>query len=60
MSYLLADGWIITMNPQREILEQASLVIEDDKISAIGTRTALAKAYPEAETVDCRERIIMP
>ncbi|WP_215844784.1 amidohydrolase family protein [Candidatus Pantoea bituminis] len=60
MSYLLADGWIITMNPQREILEQASLVIEDDRISAIGTRTALAKAYPEAETVDCRERIIMP
>ncbi|WP_312666440.1 amidohydrolase family protein, partial [Pantoea sp. CTOTU49201] len=60
MSYLLAVGWIITMNPQREILEQASLLIEDKTIRAIGTRDALQQRYPEAEIIDCRERIIMP
>ncbi|HBY0021417.1 MULTISPECIES: amidohydrolase family protein [Klebsiella pneumoniae complex] len=60
MSYLLADGWIITMNAQRDILEQASLVIEGNRISAIGTREALQQRYPEAEIINCRERIIMP
>ncbi len=60
MSYLLADGWMITMNAQRDILEQASLVIEGNSISAIGTREALQQRYPEAEIINCRERIIMP
>lgn len=60
MSYLLADGWIITMNEQREILERGSLVIEHDKIAAIGTHADLASRYPEAEVIDCTDNIIMP
>ncbi|MBA0038581.1 amidohydrolase [Pantoea sp. BIGb0393] len=60
MSYLLADGWVITMNAQREILQQASLLIEGHHIAAIGTREDLQRRYPEAEIIDCRERIIMP
>jgi len=49
MSYILADGWVITMNPQREVLEQASLLIEGDRISAIGTRQQLVASHPECE-----------
>lgn len=60
MSYLLADGWVITMNPQREVLEQASILIQHDRIIAIGTRQQLSASYPEAELVDCRESIIIP
>ncbi len=60
MAYLLADGWVITMNARREILEQASLIIAGNKIAAIGTRQTLMAAYPEAEMIDCREAIIMP
>ncbi|KAB8312343.1 amidohydrolase [Erwinia endophytica] len=60
MSYLLADGWIITMNPDRDILQQASLLISGDRIAAIGTRQRLQVANPEAEVIDCRDSIIMP
>lgn len=60
MSYLLADGWIITMNPDRDILQQASLLISGDRIAAIGTRQSLQAANPEAEVIDCRDSIIMP
>ncbi|WP_158780894.1 amidohydrolase family protein [Pantoea sp. BAV 3049] len=60
MSYLLADGWIITMNPDRDILQQASLLIAGDRITAIGTRQSLQTASPEAEVIDCRDSIIMP
>lgn len=60
MAYLLADGWIVTMNPQREILEKGSLLIEGNSIRAIGSRETLAAACPEATIVDCRDAIIMP
>jgi 5-methylthioadenosine/S-adenosylhomocysteine deaminase len=60
MSFILADGWLITMNERREILEGASVYVEGDRIQGIGTRQQLQKLHPEAEVVDCRERIVMP
>jgi 5-methylthioadenosine/S-adenosylhomocysteine deaminase len=60
LSYLLADGWIITMNPDRDIFQQASLLISGDRIAAIGSRATLQAANPEAEVIDCRDSIIMP
>jgi 5-methylthioadenosine/S-adenosylhomocysteine deaminase len=60
MSFILADGWLITMNERREILEGASVYVEGDRIRAIGTRAQLTHQHPEAEVVDCRERIVMP
>lgn len=60
MAYLLTDGWVITMNARREILERASLVIDGNRIQAIGTRQTLSAAYPQAEVIDCCGNIIMP
>ncbi|MFZ4832580.1 amidohydrolase family protein [Rouxiella sp. Mn2063] len=59
-SYILADGWVVTMNPAREVLEEASILIEGDRISAIGTRGQLVASHPEAEVLDCRNAIIIP
>jgi len=59
-SYILADGWVVTMNPAREVLEEASILIEGDRISAIGTRGQLIARHPEAEVLDCRDAIIIP
>lgn len=60
MAFILADGWIITMNPEREIFHQASLLISGDRIAAIGSRKTLQEANPEAEVIDCTDSIIMP
>jgi 5-methylthioadenosine/S-adenosylhomocysteine deaminase len=60
MSFILADGWLITMNDQREILESGSICIENDRIVAVGTRAQLQQKYPGAEVVDCKDRIVMP
>jgi 5-methylthioadenosine/S-adenosylhomocysteine deaminase len=60
MSTILADGWLITMNEQREVLESASVCVDNDRIVAIGTRSQLQQKYPTAEVVDCSERIVMP
>ena len=60
MSIILADGWLVTMNPQRDVLEDASLLIEGDRIAAIGTRASLAARAPEAEVIDLGGAIVIP
>ena len=60
MSFILADGWLITMNERREILERASVCVENDRIAAVGSRQQLQQRYPGAEVVDCNDRIVMP
>ncbi len=60
MGYILADGWVVTMNPQRDVLEEASILIVGDTIAAIGTRQKLMAQNPECEVIDCREAIIIP
>ena len=60
MRCIFADAWLITMNDRREILERASVCVENDRIAAIGTRQQLQQQYPTAELIDCSERIVMP
>jgi 5-methylthioadenosine/S-adenosylhomocysteine deaminase len=60
MSFIFADGWLITMNERREILERASVCVQNDRIAAIGTRAQLQQQYPGAEVIDCTGRIVMP
>jgi 5-methylthioadenosine/S-adenosylhomocysteine deaminase len=60
MSFIFADAWLITMNERREVLESASVCVENDRIVAVSTRQDLQKRFPTAETVDCRGRILMP
>src|SRR6201998_91409 len=60
MSFILADAWLISMDERREVLEGASVCVEQDRIAAIGTRGSLKQRFPEAEVVDCKGRIVMP
>ena len=34
MSIILADGWVVTMNGRREVLDAASILIDGDRIGA--------------------------
>lgn len=60
MTILLADAWVVTMNPKREVLEHTSILLRGDRIAAIGSRAALERAEPTAEVIDCRGRIVIP
>jgi 5-methylthioadenosine/S-adenosylhomocysteine deaminase len=60
MTFILSDAWLITMNERREVLEGASVCVEQDRIAAVGTREALKQRFPEAELIDCKGRIVMP
>jgi 5-methylthioadenosine/S-adenosylhomocysteine deaminase len=60
MSFILADSWLITMNNRREVLDDASVCVEGDRIAAVGTREQLRQKFPTAEVIDCKGRIVMP
>ena len=57
---IFADGWLITMNGRREVLDRASVAVVGDRIAAIGGRAILARAYPQAEVIDCVGKIVLP
>lgn len=60
MTLIFSDAWLITMNERREVLEEASVCVQNDRIAAVGTRQQLQQRFPEAELVDCKGRIVMP
>src|ERR1700726_2451698 len=60
MSLIFADAWLITMNGKREVLEEASVCVEKDRIVAVSTRQDLQRRFPTAEVIDCKGHIVMP
>src|SRR5215469_14960219 len=60
MTFILADAWLITMNDRREVLENASVCVENDRIAGVSTRQDLERRFPQAEVLDCKGRIVMP
>lgn len=48
------------MDPDRRILTDASIVIEDDRIAAVGTVKDVAKRYPNAAHLDGADKVAIP
>jgi 5-methylthioadenosine/S-adenosylhomocysteine deaminase len=57
---IFANGWLVTMNERRQVLDEASLYVEGERIAAIATLDSLCRAQPQAEVIDCSGRIVMP
>ena len=56
---LIKNAYIVSMNEKREVFNGGSILIEDDKIVAVGkVADTLVKA--DAEIYDAQGKIIMP
>ncbi len=58
-SILIKNGYVLTMNPKREIIKDGAVYIEGDRIIAIGKNDELA-SYSADETIDANNGIVMP
>jgi len=56
MKTLLEHATVVTMNPRREILHDADLLIEENRIASVG-RVDSSQAD---HAIDCRNKIIIP
>ena len=57
---LIVNAKLITLGAEPRILPDAALLIDGERIGAIGSRAELEAGYPAAEIVDARGQYIMP
>lgn len=58
---LIKNAVIVTVNPQREVLFQAAMAVNEGRILELGDSAALEAKYPErAKTMDAAGKIVFP
>ena len=59
-SILVKGGIVVTMDPNRRILEDHSVVVEDGKFRAVGRTSDITRDWKADEVVDASGGIVMP
>jgi len=57
---LLTGGTVVTMNPERRVIEAGAIAVADGKIVAIGTAHDLRTQVQATKVIDCTGKIIIP
>ncbi len=56
---VITNGTVLTMNPNRDIIENGVIVVKDNKIINVGDKTTADK-YKATKTIDANDGIVMP
>jgi 5-methylthioadenosine/S-adenosylhomocysteine deaminase len=57
----LIDGaLIVTMDPDRRMIQNGAVLIEGAKISAVGRSDQVKSDYPETNRIDARDKVVLP
>jgi cytosine/adenosine deaminase-related metal-dependent hydrolase len=54
------NGIVVTLGENNRILWNATVVTGGEQVIAVGDSAALKQRFPDAETVDCSGKIILP
>ena len=57
---LIKNGILITMDPERRVIEDGAVAIEGERIVAVGTTDEVAAAHTAAKVIDATHMVIMP
>jgi cytosine/adenosine deaminase-related metal-dependent hydrolase len=57
---LITGGTVITMDPQRRVIEDGAVAIAAGRIEAIGTSAEIEKRYNARRVIDARRKVVMP
>lgn len=60
MATRFENGIVVTLGKKNRIIWNGSVVIDGETISAVGDAAELKKQFPEAEAVDCSNKILLP
>jgi 5-methylthioadenosine/S-adenosylhomocysteine deaminase len=56
---IVTNGYVVTMNAQREIIESGAVVVRDARIVAVGP-AEVARRFTAPKVIDARGAIVMP
>jgi putative selenium metabolism protein SsnA len=54
------NGIVATLGEKNRVLWNAAVVTEGEKIAAVGDSSAMKQRFPDAKTMDCSGKIILP
>jgi 5-methylthioadenosine/S-adenosylhomocysteine deaminase len=57
---LVLNGTLVTMDKDRRVIEDAGLAIKNGRIVAVGQRRDIIRRFTSTQTVDARDKIIIP
>jgi len=60
MVKLIANGLVVTMGPERRVITDGAVAIEDDRIAAVGKTPDLKGEYGSDVIIDASRQIVMP
>ncbi|HMB22879.1 MAG TPA: hypothetical protein VKP08_08630, partial [Anaerolineales bacterium] len=60
MTTRFENGIVVTLGPNNRVIWNGSVVVEGEKIVAVGDAAELKKKFPKAESVDCAGKIVLP
>jgi 5-methylthioadenosine/S-adenosylhomocysteine deaminase len=61
MALLLVEGGtVVTIDPRRRVIKEGALLIDGERIKAVGKAAELKAGYPGADILDARGKLIMP
>lgn len=57
---ILTGGYVVTMNSQREIIEDGAVAIDKGRLLEVGPSDIVCKKYEAKEVRDCKDHVILP
>src|SRR5512138_3879638 len=60
MTTRFENGIVVTLGQSNRVIWNGSVVVEDEKIVAVGDAAEMKLKFPKAEAVDCAGKIVLP
>jgi putative selenium metabolism protein SsnA len=60
MSMRFEKAIVVTLGAQNQVLWDAAVVVDGADIAAVGTTNDMKRRYPDAESVDCSGKLVLP
>lgn len=57
---VIANGIVVTIDAERRVINPGSVAIRGSRIVAVGPADQIAAAYTGRDTIDARQRVVMP
>ena len=57
---LITEGTVITMDPDRRVIDNGAVAIVGDRIVAVGTTAELRERFRSRQAIDARRKVVMP
>ena len=60
VDYLIAGGTVLTMDGDRHVFRPGAVAVRGNEIVAVGPESEIVAIYHAAETITCKDQVIMP